>query len=72
MRSLLVAALASIGALAIAWIAGTLWIHSRESATSADLPDAFPGRVIDVEGPRVRILELRAGPPVLLVAGVRS
>jgi 2-hydroxymuconate-semialdehyde hydrolase len=68
-RSLLIAAAASASALAISWIAGTLWIHSRESATSASLPDAFPGRVIDVEGRRVRILELGAGPPVLLVAG---
>ena len=68
-KSLLVVGCVLVGALAICWIAGTLWIRAREPEAEAALPAAFPGRVIEAGGRRVRILERGAGPAVLLVAG---
>lgn len=58
-----------LGLLASCWVAGTLWIRSREPVLVATLPPSAPGRTIRV-GPRsVRILERGTGPPLLLVAG---
>ena len=69
MRSFLVGVGAVLGVLAIAWLVGTLWIRARESVTTSTLPASFPGRVIEVGGHGVRILERGAGPAVLLAAG---
>lgn len=46
-----------------------LWIRARESATDGTLPATFAGRVIEVGGQRMRILERGAGPALILVAG---
>jgi len=56
--------------LAIASLGGTFWIRAREPVMTSALPPAFPGRVIQVGGHDIRILERGAGPAVLLVAGV--
>jgi pimeloyl-ACP methyl ester carboxylesterase len=55
--------------LATSWIAGTLWIDTREPSADVALPLSSPGRLIEVGGHRVRILERGTGPAVLLVAG---
>ena len=57
------------GLLAACWLAGTLWIDARESATDTTLPAAFPGRRLEVGGHPVRILERGTGPALILVAG---
>jgi pimeloyl-ACP methyl ester carboxylesterase len=58
-----------VGVLAFAWVCGTFWIRAREPLESAALPASFPGRVIQADGHRVRLLDVGTGPPVLLVAG---
>jgi pimeloyl-ACP methyl ester carboxylesterase len=47
-----------------------LWIAARESAPDAGLPASFPGRLLEVGGHRVRLVERGAGPALLLVAGI--
>jgi pimeloyl-ACP methyl ester carboxylesterase len=66
---LLVGAAAILGVLAAGWLGGTLWIRAREPVMTAVLPASSPGRMLQVGGHGVRILERGTGPAVLLVAG---
>jgi pimeloyl-ACP methyl ester carboxylesterase len=58
-----------LGVLVIAWLGGTFWIRVREPVMTSALPPSFPGRVIQVDGHGVRILERGAGSAVVLVSG---
>ena len=61
-RAVWIAALLGVVALAA-------WVGTRERAAGDTLPSSVPGRIVDVGGRRVHVVERGEGPPLLLVHG---
>lgn len=57
---------------ALVAVAGPVGIALRERDTAAALPDGVPGRMLDVGGRRVHVVEAGAGAPLVLVHGFGS
>lgn len=69
MKLLLRVFLAVAALVALAWVAGPLGIRLREPDESHALPPGVPGRILDVAGHRVHVVEQGSGPPLVLVHG---
>jgi pimeloyl-ACP methyl ester carboxylesterase len=55
--------------LGILWVAGRMMIARAETEALASLPEGVPGRLIDVGGRPVHVVERGDGPPVVMVHG---
>jgi len=69
MRRLRAVLLAAAAAIAIAAVLGPAAIRLRERDDGRALPSGVPGRLLDVGGRRVHVVERGDGPPLLLVHG---
>ena len=69
MRRLAIAAFAILALIASATALGPLAIRWREPDDGRTLPSGVPGRLLDVAGRRVHVVELGEGPPLLLIHG---
>lgn len=58
--------------LAVGWVAGRVLIARAEPERGDALPAGVPGRLVDVQGRRVHVVERGEGDPIVLVHGFAS